>query len=200
MDREARFEWAVGVLYDAAAEPERWPGALTGIADLLGAVGAQFYFWDKHQNTTQFAVVGRLPEEGNEAYMRHYGAIDTRRQALERIPVGKVTAYDLDFDGAGSGKSEFLNDFPITYRVPYIAEARPFESANQSAVIAVLQFHQGPFARSELATFGRLVPHLQRTARLHLQMRELRLRDHLAEAALDRLPFGVVVGMPRAVL
>jgi hypothetical protein len=31
-------------------------------------------------------------------------------------------------------------------------------------------------------------------------MRELRLRDHLAEAALDRLPFGVVVGMPLAVL
>jgi PAS domain-containing protein/DNA-binding CsgD family transcriptional regulator len=194
MDRQAHFDQVIGSLYDAAAEPERWPDTLIGIADLLGAVGSQFYFWDRYHDATEFAVVGRLPEEGNEAYMRHYGAIDTRRQALERVPVGKVTAYDLDFDGGRFRKSEFLNDFLIPYGVPYVAGARPFETANQSAIIAVLRnFHQGPFAGSELATFGRLVPHLQRAARLHLQMRELRVRDQMVEAALDRLPFGVVL-------
>ena len=194
MDREARLELVVGALYEAAVEPERWPEALTGIADLLGAVGSQFYFWDRCQNAAPFAVVGRLPEEGNADYLRYYGAIDTRRQALERVPVGKLTAFDLDFDDGRFRKSEFLNDFLVPYGVPYVAGGRPFETAELSAVIAVLRsFHQGPFGEQEVAALGRLVPHLQRAARLHLQMREVRLQQQAVEAALDRLPFGVVI-------
>jgi hypothetical protein len=125
MDRQARFEHAIGLLYDAAAEPERWPDALTAIADLLGAVGSQFYFWDRHRNTTEFAVVGRLPAEGNADYLRYYGAIDTRRQALERVPVGKLISCGLDFDGGRIQKTEFFNDFLVPYGVPYVAGGRP---------------------------------------------------------------------------
>jgi PAS domain-containing protein len=194
MDREARLESVVGALYDAAAEPERWPAALTAAADLLDAAGAQFFLWDKQQNTTPFAVVGRLPEEGNEAYLRYYSAFDTRRQALERVPVGKVATYDLEFDEGRFRKSEFFNDFLVPHDVPYVAGSRLLHAANQSAVIAVLRnFRQGPFGRLEIATLERLVPHLQRAARLHLRMREMSLQSQAVEGALDRLPFGVVI-------
>jgi DNA-binding CsgD family transcriptional regulator len=194
MDREARLELVVGTLYDAAAEPERWPQALTGAADLLHAVGAQFFLWDKHQNTTPFAIVGRLPEEGNEAYLRYYSAFDTRRQALERVPVGKVASYDLEFDEGRFRKSEFFNDFLALYGVPYVAGSRVLHTAGQSAVVAVLRsFRQGPFGDREVATLERLVPHLQRAARLHLQLHEMRLRNQAIEVALHRLPFGMVI-------
>jgi PAS domain-containing protein/DNA-binding CsgD family transcriptional regulator len=194
MDREARLESVVGALYDAAAEPERWPEALAAAADLLGSVGAQFFLWDKQQNTTPFAVVGRLPEEGNEAYLRYYSAFDTRRQALERVPVGKVASYGLEFEEGRFRKSEFFNDFLVPHGVPYVAGSRLLHTAGQSAVIAVLRnFRQGPFGHPENATLDRLVPHLQRAARLHLRMRELRLQNQTIQAALDRLPFGVVI-------
>jgi PAS domain-containing protein len=194
MDREARLESVVGSLYDAAAEPERWPAALTAAADLLGAVGAQFFLWDKRQNTTPFAIVGRLPEEGNEAYLRYYSAFDTRRQALERVPVGKVATYDLEFDQGRFRRSEFFNDFLAPYGVPYVAGSRVLHTAGQSAVIAVLRnFRQGPFGNGQIATLERLLPHLQRAARLHLRMHEMRLQSQTVEAALDRLPFGVVI-------
>lgn len=194
MERAAQLDLVIGALYDAALEPERWPAALTGIADLLGAVGSQFYFWDRRQNTTSFAVVGRLPEEGNAAYLRYYGAIDLRRQALERVPVGEVTAYGLDFDEGRFRKSEFFNDFLVPHGVPYVAGGRPFQTADLSAVIAVLRnFHQEPFGESEVAALGRLVPHLQRAARLHLQLREVKLQNQVVEAALDQLTFGVVI-------
>jgi PAS domain-containing protein/DNA-binding CsgD family transcriptional regulator len=194
MDREARFEDVIGLLYDAAAEPQRWPAALSGIADLLGAVGSQFSFWDRRQNTTKFAVVGGLPEEGNAAYLRYYGTLDTRRQALERLPVGRLMVADEHFDDGRFRKSEFFNDFLVPYGVPYVVGGRPFEAAGLSAVIAVLRdFRQGPFGEPEIAELRRLVPHLQRAARLHAQMHELRLHNQTVEAALDRLPFGVVV-------
>jgi PAS domain-containing protein/DNA-binding CsgD family transcriptional regulator len=194
MDREARLESVVGSLYDAAADPERWPAALTASADLLGAVGAQFFLWDKQQNITPFAIVGRLPEEGNEAYLRYYSAFDTRRQALERVAVGKVAAYDLEFDEGRFRKSEFFNDFLVPHGVPYVAGSRLLHTAGQSAVIAVLRdFRQGPFGHGEIATLERLVPHLQRAARLHLRMHEMRLQSQAVEGALDRLPFGVVI-------
>ena len=194
MDREARFEDVIGLLYDAAAEPDRWPAALSGIADLLGAVGSQFYFWDRQQNATTFAAVGRLPEEGNAAYLRYYGALDTRRQALERIPVGRLMVADEHFDDGRFRKSEFFNDFLVPYGVPYAIGGRPFETADLSAVIAVLRdVRQGPFCELEVAALERMVPHLQRAARLHLQMQGLRLHNQAVEAALDRLPFGVIV-------
>ena len=79
----------IGSLYDAAAEPERWPAALTAAADLLGAVGAQFFLWDKQRNTTP-SRPSAGSRGGNEAYLRYYSAFDTRRQALERVPVGKL--------------------------------------------------------------------------------------------------------------
>jgi DNA-binding CsgD family transcriptional regulator len=61
-------------------------------------------------------------------------------------------------------------------------------------VIAVLRnFRQGPFGEPEMAALGRLVPHLQRAARLQFQMRKLMLQNQAVEAALDRLPFGVVI-------
>jgi PAS domain-containing protein len=37
------------------------------------------------------------------------------------------------------------------------------------------------------------VPHLQRVAQLHLQMREITLQNQAIEAALDQLQFGVVI-------
>ena len=194
MVREAHLDLAIGTLYEAAVEPERWPAALTATADLLGAVGSQFYFWNRHQNATQFAMVGRLPEDGNAAYLRYYGAIDTRRQALERVPVGTVAAYGLDFDEGRFRNSEFYNDFLVPHGVPYVAGARPFETGDLSGVIAILRnFRQGPFGQPELAALGRLIPHLQRAARLHLRMGELSLQNQTVEAALDRLQFGVVI-------
>ena len=139
-------------------------------------------------------MVGRLPAEGNAAYLRYYGAIDTRRQALERVPVGKLISCGLDFDEGRFRKAEFFNDFLVPYGVPYVAGGRPFETADLSAVIAVLRnFRQGPFGEPELAALACLVPHLQRAARLHFQMRELRLQNRTVEAALDQLPFGVVI-------
>jgi len=177
MDRQAHFDQVIGSLYDAAAEPERWPDTLTGIADLLGAVGAQFFLWDKQTSAAPFAAVGRLPEEGNAAYVRYYGAIDPRREALERVPVGKLFLADEHFDGGRFRKSEFFNDFLVPYSVPYVAGSRVLETAGLSAVVAVLRdFRQGAFEPREVAVLERLMPHLQRAARLH-----------------DRFPFGVVI-------
>jgi PAS domain-containing protein len=61
-------------------------------------------------------------------------------------------------------------------------------------VIAVLRdVRQGPFGDLEVAALQRMVPHLQRAARLHVQMQELRLHNQALEAALDQLPFGMIV-------
>ena len=203
MDREARLDLAIGTLYEAAAEPERWAAALTAVADLLGAVGAQFFLWDKQASAAPFAAVGRLPEEGNAAYVRYYGAIDPRRQALERAPVGKLFTADEHFDGGRFRKSEFFNDFLVPYGVPYVAGSRVLQTTGLSAVVAVLRnFRQGAFEPREVAVLERLMPHLQRAARLHFQIGGLRRQNQALEAALDRFPFGVVIadGTGRALM
>jgi PAS domain-containing protein/DNA-binding CsgD family transcriptional regulator len=128
------------------------------------------------------------------AYARYYGAIDPRRQALERHPVGQVLTADEHFDGGRLRKSEFFNDFLIPYGVPYVAGGRVLQSAGLSAVVAVLRnVRQGPFAPREVATLECLMPHLQRTARLHSRIGGLRRQNQILAAALNRLTFGVVI-------
>ena len=69
-----------------------------------------------------------------------------------------------------------------------------FSRPGLSAVVAVLRnFSQGPFDRREVATLERLMPHLQRAARLHSQLGGLRRQNQTLEAALDRLTFGVLI-------
>jgi PAS domain-containing protein/DNA-binding CsgD family transcriptional regulator len=194
MERAAQLDLVIGTLYDAAVEPQRWPAALTAVADLLGAEGSHFFFWKRQQNTTPFAVVGRLPEDGNEAYLHYYQAMDTRRQALERVPVGQVASFDLNFDEGRFRRSEFFNDFLVPYGLPYVAGARLLQIPEQSAVVAVLRsFAQGPFEPGEVAVLESVMPHLQRAARLHCHIGELRRQNQTLEAALDRLTFGFLI-------
>jgi PAS domain-containing protein/DNA-binding CsgD family transcriptional regulator len=194
MGREAQLDAAIGGLYEAAVEPEGWTGALTAVADLLGAVGAQFFVWDKQAGAAPFAAVGRLPEEGNAAYVRYYGAIDPRREALERVPVGKLFTADEHFDGGRFRRSEFYNDFLVPYGVPYVAGSRVLQSAGLSAVVAVLRnFRQGPFEPRDVTVLERVMPHLQRAARLHSRVGSLRRQNQALEAALDQLTFGILI-------
>jgi DNA-binding CsgD family transcriptional regulator len=194
MDIEAGFDQVIGTFYEAATEPELWSAALIGAADLLGGVGGQFFLWNKLQRTAPVTVVGRLPAEGNALYARYYGAIDPRRQAAERLPVGTIMTCDEHFDDGRFRKSEFFNDFLVPFGVPYAAGGRVLETAELSAVITVIRnFHQGPFESREVAVLARLLPHVQRAARLHHRICQMKLRDMAFETAFDRLPFGVVI-------
>ncbi len=193
MDREVEFGEVVGAIYRAAAEPELWPTALTAAADLVGAVGAQVFLWNKLGHTVPFAAVGRLPEEGNALYVQHYGAIDPRRQALEHRPVGELV-LDQDLDGDRLRKSEFYNDFLVPYGVPYVAGSRIVDTPELCVVLGVLRsFPQGPFGSVEADLLRRLLPHFQHAARIHDKLRSLDLCSRAVENALDRLSFGVVI-------
>ncbi|MEZ5936127.1 MAG: hypothetical protein R3F54_30340 [Alphaproteobacteria bacterium] len=194
MDRGAHVDTAIDVLYEAAAEPNSWSDALTLIADLLGAAGAQFFIWDKSCSAMSFSAVGRLPDEGNAAYVSHYGAIDTRRQALDRLPAQQVLATDETFDGGRFRRSEFFNDFLLPYDVPYAACSRVLVTERQSAVIGVLRHrHQGPFDAPALGKLDHLLPHLGRVACLHHKLADLRQRSQMTTSALDMLAHGFLI-------
>jgi hypothetical protein len=110
--------------------------------------------------------------------VRYYGAIDPRREALERVPVGKLFTADEHFDGGRFRKSEFFNDFLVPYGVPYVAGSRVLQTAGLSAVVAILRnFRQGPFESREVAVAERLMPHLRRVARLHSNVGSLRRQN-----------------------
>jgi DNA-binding CsgD family transcriptional regulator len=108
--------------------------------------------------------------------------------------VGEVAACAPDFDEGRCRRSEPFNDFLAPYGVPYVAGARPFASDRLSAVVAVLRsFRQGPFGATELAVLHRLAPHLGRAVQLQLRLRETASQRTAIEAAVERLPFGVVI-------
>lgn len=89
---------------------------------------------------------------------------------------------------------EFFKDFLVRFGVPYVAGVWPFADARLSGVIAVLRTaRQGPFGEPELSLLGRLSPHFRRAVQLQFRLQGAALQRLSIEAALERLPFGVVI-------
>ena len=141
-------------------------------ADLLGAVGEQFFLLGQAAEHDALSHRRPAPGGGERGLPALLQRLDTRRQALERVPVGKVATYDLEFDQGDSGRASLSTIFSPLMACPTSRAAATSHGGAVGRDRRPPEFRQGPFGEREIATLERLVPHLQRAARLHLQMHE----------------------------
>lgn len=195
MHEIGKLDHLIGCLYEAAAEPKRWPESMSALGNLLNAVSGQFLLWDKRAQAPAFLAFRHdAPIAANEDYERHYGALDPRRLLVERLPVGTLIADHEHFDEAFVRKDEFYQDYLRPLGLRYAAGGRVLDTPDVAAVVAVIRApEQGPFLPPEMGLLGRLVPHLRRAAQLHQRLAPARRADLGRREALDRLPFGLLI-------
>ena len=195
MSQEELFHSCVGKLYEMALEPEGWGAFLDDFCSVIDAAFAHYVAWDERCDATVFSASSRaIPTGSEQAYIEHYGAIDPRRKLITERGEGEWVLCHEHFDQRYVSQSEFYQDFLIRVGGRYVAVT------NLGVVDGVMLgpgMHRGkdrePFGPREAIWLERIKPHLQRAARLHMEVWRLRLHASLVEHALDALQYLVRV-------
>jgi DNA-binding CsgD family transcriptional regulator len=195
MTADRAFDETIHLLYEAATDASLWPHALASLSNLMGSVVSHYLFLDKVKAEAAFSVVDAgYPAEANDDYLRYYGKIDPKPALAIQRPSGQIIACHHHFDDAFIAKSEFYQDYLIPLGVRYFAGVKLIDSGDVSALYGLLRAPgQGRFEDVDLKLFARLRPHLLQATKIFQRLRELSSDHAQAWAALDRVPWGVIV-------
>lgn len=191
---DAQFDRLVGEIYDAALEPSRWEGVLVHVADRIGAVGGNYFVADAQQGRLAFSVAGRLPQEGERDYVRHYHRVDPNTCRALAGPPGRWYNNAEYHDAAYVGRSAYYQDFLIPNGSRWIIGCF---LAVDDALASVVAFHRDvagqAFGDGEARFLQRLTGHLQRAAHLMHKTLALQGQAGLGGEILGRLGLPLLV-------
>ncbi len=194
MDQAAEgFVKAVEVIYSAAAEPTRWPGALWGIARCFGDVGAAISY--QRDDGSLGAIVSPGMEPGQRAYDEHWWQHDVRFKRGHEL--GFVTAGDTVTDRHVVSDDEILThpfyaDFLAEYGLRWFAGTNISPDPSMRAVLSVQRVAvKPPYSDAELALLSRLGRHVEASLRLGIRLMDAELTALTLGEALARLGAGV---------
>ena len=194
MDRGDGFVATVEAIYAAGLDAELWPQALEAMTRSIGGVGATLEVIDRGTAThCEFHAFG-LPPTHQLPYLDQYAAINPRlRPALQRKP-GEVGWDYLVIDERGMDHSAFYSEFLAPIDLRYDISGILAVGQPAVAVVSVQRSpRQGHVGRAEIATMGRLVPHVSQALDVTRRLRSADATRHSLERALDWLADGVIL-------
>lgn len=194
MDEE-RFDAVVGLLYEAAMQPERWKPALLALSEAVGCNTGQLVFWDKPAKQPFFSSVSRDEvRDADQQYIEHFAAIDPRTAIIKELPNG-VWFNDADqFDGAYVRKSEIYQDFLLPWDLQWTLGARFDVSVDSEALFAILRSpDQEKFGEKEMHFLKRLNPHLQRATQIQERLFQSEAKAAIGASAMHRFEHPLLI-------
>jgi DNA-binding CsgD family transcriptional regulator len=190
------FDLLIDAIYGAAGAPEAWPSVTSMLADVIGAVSACLFIWNKQDNTFSLTAPSRrMDPKANALYEAYYGARDSAVAPLAVKPIGQFMLCQELFSDAYVQRSEFYNDFLIPVGgVRYRAGTRLLEDEEKTVLLAVNRSaRNGPFERNHMMLLGRITSHLTRAVELHLRLSKFVTREAIFTDVLDRIGGGIIV-------
>jgi DNA-binding CsgD family transcriptional regulator/PAS domain-containing protein len=189
------FDEVIISLYEAATDAALWRPALSAVASLFEPYFAGHTFiWDSARSVGFSDVDRKELAAANEDYARYYNKIDPRAAMIAAGSLGRAYACHHYFDDGYVARSEFYQDFMIKIGGRYIAAMKLAEGDAHSAFISIHRStRQGPFEAADLKLLQRLQPHLSQAATLFHKFADLRATKERTVAALERLPWGVLI-------
>ncbi|MBD0274073.1 MAG: hypothetical protein ICV73_19360, partial [Acetobacteraceae bacterium] len=187
MDAGTDFDRLLGLIYDAALDPERWPDALGGLGRLLRGSTCLA----EHDSATQRRdgfVSGELMPKFLGGYNEHYARINPLWPATVASPVGTVR-IDREVSGRdGFERGEFYNDFGLRIGLHAGMAVKVLHEGSTAAVLVVARRpDEGEFGRADAELLARLAPHLIRAVQTNQRLSVSRGVAAATADALDRL-------------
>jgi DNA-binding CsgD family transcriptional regulator len=189
----------VGRAYEAAAEPELWPGFLHALADATDCEGTVVWLHDTADSSarmrdtnTSFVSNVRVEPAFLESYAAHYTHVNVLLAALNKVPEGTVMNSSAVIDDAELRATEYYDGWLRPQGVGYLL-GRPVLKRDSTVAMVSLSRPErhGPFPDGQLQLMHLLMPHLRRACLLHQRLTRLRGESAAGLAALDLLPTAV---------
>ena len=177
----------VGLIYDAALNPEAWPLFLEAFAAAIG--GHSFNLGVMHSGAPELSVQSMVRQDPQalQEYIAYFGQKDPWICAgLEQgaFRTGAMGVGEELVPKAQLVRTEFYNDFGRRYGLDGGMTGVIRRDEDSMAFISAFHApHDRRFDRDDLQLLAALMPHLQRAIQLHRRLTRLETeRDATAEA------------------
>jgi DNA-binding CsgD family transcriptional regulator/PAS domain-containing protein len=183
----------VGLIYDAALDPDAWPVMLSRLAD---ALSAQCGFIGSHNSSTNTTAI-TAPRTDPE-YLRSFIEYWARRAFIwnggEKLPVGTVIVRDMIISRDEFCRTDYYNEWCKPQGVEATIATNLLVKGPLSTVIAVSRpYLEGDFDATETRFFAEIIPHLQRALQLKMRLAGLNGLPECSAQILNRLSQGVLL-------
>jgi DNA-binding CsgD family transcriptional regulator len=174
----------IETIYATVQQPELWNVVMEGIAEILQANSAVLIAPLPHG---VLAPTARTHPEALNAYLTHYGAINTLSKACDALfPDGTVRYGHIAMPESELLRTEIYNDFMRPYNMHWSMGVNVPLSGLPTAYMSC----QRPqtleaFTERDGMVYETLQPHLRRALMLHAQMAQMQATALGLEAALD---------------
>lgn len=188
------FVAAIAAIYDAAADPSRWPLALQATADVFGDVGANL-LWRRDDGGFGVILSPGLSARGAAEYHEKWWQLDIRAQrSADRLYLNASNAL-TDRHLVTPEEMEthpIYTDFLARHRLRWVAGA--FISPDPHIFVSInvqRALDKPPFSDAELDTLGDLGRYAERSLRLSIRLFDAELSNVGLREALGRLGIAV---------
>lgn len=194
MNDEAKFDQAVGLIYDAVLAPDQLPLALAHMTEWLQGDTCHLVGWKGGCGEPLLSVSTGLDEGIGQDYAAYYAAIDPRRQlALDRYAPGELLLCHEHFDKRFVSRSEFFQDYLLPIGIHHMLGTTLVHDSQHLVQIA-FQRHVNHvhFSQREITLAHRLSPHLQRACQLLIRNQQSQDQSVFNQAVVDNSPFAML--------
>lgn len=193
MGREAVFDRALGLIYEAAVLPELWQDAVVELCAVFNLSVAHILGWDSAAGADKLTIVSPRGLELRADYHQYYGGIDPRLQLTASFAIGEIFRCHRHLTNAFVDHNEFYQDFLIPRVGRYSMGAALMREGGiefQLGMTRAAEF--GEFDDEDRNILTRLMPHLCRALAMTMRLQEERDRAILGSAAMEASHLGIL--------
>ncbi len=194
----------IGLIYEAALDPRRWPAFLQSYADTVNAPSAVLLYHDVRAHRGGVSASVGINPRALQKYNEHFATIDPWINSAERrglLRAGAVLIGEALVPRPQLVRSEYYNDFAKDYGLCRILGGVICRDGYVTSNISTQRpdSHE-PFGEKERTVLRILIPHLYRAMQVHRRIGTLEFANIALLDALDRMPIGVIVTRARGTI
>jgi DNA-binding CsgD family transcriptional regulator/PAS domain-containing protein len=192
-----RLSELIGMIYDCAIEPDRWPATLGGICHSIGCMSGFLLLVDLEQSSHRFAHSWGLSPDWKERYF----AFSDQLTGFYRLAFSRK--YQLDgeplimsrfIDQTGSNGKRIYEELRRKLSIIDVMQTVVLREARRIAILTASR-HQdgGTLMDRDAATMRLLVPHIRRAVKIIDILDVKKIEADTLAATLDSFMAAVVV-------
>ena len=183
MNKEDEFDQLIGLIYEAALDPDSWQAVLLHVSDIVNAAGTTLWVHDTESGGVYSESGGesfrsvRFDMEFSASYVDYYAQTNvwSKKGDLQLLEGAGILSSNL-FDDTQLLSTEFYGDWLRPQGLFYSMGVLVAKSGSLAVKLSTLRSkNKGPFTEDDLAWYSRLAPHLKRACDMNRRLVNERL-------------------------
>lgn len=184
----------VGLIYDAATEPDLWPVFVKGLCQVIPSTESNMHVTDVTTGRAHVSLI-TLPPEAVQLYFERYHQINPYfLRDLPYMQTGRIFKSHETCPPEEFEQTEFYQGWFRRLNLFHCLNVTVLKEEDVAGNFSLARAKEmGIYTDEEAHLLSLLVPHLQRAFRISHLLDGLRLERKILQQALDQLPQGALI-------